>query len=200
MVIVRVATPEDAKSILDIYKPYILNTATSFETIVPSLEEFKARMEKYLCKYPWIVGEINGKLAGYAYASVHREREAYQWTCESSIYMHEKFKGKGIAKELYDALFGVLKMQGIVNVYAGITLPNDASVKLHEKCGFIHFATYDNIGYKLNEWHKVGWWRLQLNEYSLKPSPPLKFSNMQTETFASYLQMAANTIETKIAS
>ena len=197
MVRIRIATPSDAGSILEIYRPYVLTTAFTFETEVPSEEEFRSRMHKYLQKFPWIVCEVDGVIAGYVYASTHREREAYQWTCESSVYVHEKFKEKGIGKELYKVLFTILKTQGLVNVYAGITLPNNASISLHEKCGFIPFAEYDNIGYKLGAWHKVGWWKLRLNEYEPKPSPPLKFSEMDHRLFEDLLQQAANSIRTK---
>jgi len=197
MVNVRIATPFDANKLLEIYAPYILTTAFTFETEVPTVQEFEARLRSYLHKYPWIVCEINGAIAGYVYASVHRQREAYQWTCECSVYLHENFKGKGIGKELYDVLFRILKMQGLVNVYAGITLPNYASVRLHEKCSFVQFAIYDNIGYKLNSWHKVGWWKLQLNELVPKPSPPVKFSEMHFQLFASLLEQTANHIDLK---
>ena len=198
MVIIRTATTADATSILDIYAPFVLNTAISFETAVPSQKDIEERIEKCLQKFPWMVCEIDGKMAGYVYGSVHREREAYQWTCESSIYMHPYFKGKGIGQLLYNSLFTILKIQGLVNVYGGITLPNKASVKLHEKCGFVHFATYDNIGYKLDEWHKVGWWKLQLNEYNPKPSPPLPFSQLDQNLIADLCKASAMEIQLKI--
>ena len=199
MVKVRIATQADAEAILKIYTPYILTAACTFETEVPSVPEFQLRMEKYLQKFPWIVCEMEEVIAGYVYASVHRERDAYQWTCECSVYIHENYKGKGIAIELYRCLFEILKMQGLVNVYAGITLPNEASAKLHEKCGFELFAVYENIGYKLNKWHKVGWWRLQLNDYQPKPSPPLKFSEMDPHIFRELLQKTATAISKKTA-
>lgn len=195
MVQVRIATSADAPSLLAIYAPYILNTAVSFESLLPTITEFEKRIENCLQKFPWIVCEVDGEIAGYAYASTHREREAYQWTCECSVYMNDDFKGKGIGRNLYDALFELLTIQGLVNVYAGITLPNEASVKLHEKCGFDFFALYDNIGYKLGKWHKVGWWKRQLHNYTLGHAPPLKFSEMDRNSFSEMFDTAARRIQ-----
>jgi len=197
MVNVRLAKAGDAGSILEIYAPHVLYNACTFETRVPPVDEFEVRITKCLQKFPWLVCEIDDRIAGYVYASPHREREAYQWTCESSVYVHKDFKGKGIGKELYKALFQILKMQGLINVYAGITLPNDASVKLHEACGFQLFAEYDNIGYKMGAWHKVGWWKLQLNEHELKPSPPLLFSEFNLRLLPDLLAVAANNIKAR---
>lgn len=169
---VRLAHTRDAQQIRDIYSPSILTAAASFETEVPSVQEVERRIETCLQKFPWIVCVVDGSVAGYVYASKHRERSAYQWTCECSAYIGEKYKGKGMGEELYRVLFALLKMQGLRNVYAGITLPNPASVRLHEKHGFRHFATYENIGYKLNSWQTVGWWQLRINEYDRDPLPP----------------------------
>ena len=195
MVQFRIATAEDAASLLGIYAPYITATAISFETTVPSIEEFGQRIEKCLVKFPWIVCEIDGRLAGYAYASVHREREAYQWTCECSVYVSDGYQGRGIAMMLYETLLKILEMQGLVNVYAGITLPNEASVKLHEKCGFVFFALYDNIGFKLGKWQKVGWWKRQLHNYTLGHAPPLKFSEMDRSSYSELFETAVRRIE-----
>jgi L-amino acid N-acyltransferase YncA len=198
MVKIRAANEADAGRILHIYRPYVEQTAISFESEPPSQTEMAARIQKCLQKFPWIVCEINGEIAGYVYASTHREREAYQWTCECSVYIDEKFKGKGIGKTLYELLFDVLTLQGLVNVYAGITLPNDTSVRLHEKCGFEFFAGYDNIGYKLGKWHKVGWWRRQLHDYNMTPAPPLKFSELDCRSFIEKFDQAARRIESSI--
>src|SRR6185436_1470712 len=133
---IRLATPADAKAILDIYAPYIQNTSFTFETEVPSTEEFAKRIETYLLNWPWLVCEIGGKIAGYAYATRHRERTAYQWCTESSVYIHDDHQRTGIARALYTALFEILKKQGFRNVYAVINLPNEKSVNFHESCGF----------------------------------------------------------------
>src|SRR5215212_7163344 len=150
MVEVRPAGALDAPGLLQLYAPYILHAASTFETVVPSEEEFGKRIEKNLLRYPWIVCLINSSVAAYVYASSHREREAYQWSCECSVYVGDPFKGNGIGRELYTLLFQLLKIQGLKNVYAGITKPNEASEKLHRKCGFEAFAEYENVGYKLN--------------------------------------------------
>lgn len=198
MTAVRLATANDAEEILDIYSPCILYSSISFETEVPSVEEMQKRIEACLQKYPWIVCLIEGKIAGYVYASKHREREAYQWSCECTVYMHDDFKGKGIGKELYDLLFHILKLQEFRNVYAGITLPNEASVSLHEKCGFKHFAIYQNIGYKFGKWHSVGWWMLRINDYHLQPPPPLKLSDLSFEMLYDLFQQRAQIIQSKL--
>jgi L-amino acid N-acyltransferase YncA len=200
MLEVRIATIADAKGILEIYAPYVVNTAFTFETEVPSVLQMEKRIETGLQKFPWIVCTVDGLLAAYVYASSHREREAYQWTSECSVYVHDRFKGKGIGKELYEVLFRVLGIQGLRNVYAGITLPNPASVKLHEQCGFELFAVYENVGYKLNSWHKVGWWRLNLNSYEPEPASPLKFSQMDHDALNEILGQAARGIRTKLTS
>lgn len=198
MVTVRTASASDAGSIRDIYAPFVLSTAISFETVVPSGKEMGNRIERCLEKFPWVVCEIDNRLAGYVYASPHREREAYQWTCESSIYLHQFCKGKGIGFLLYQLLFVLLRKQGFVNVYGGITLPNEASVKLHEKCGFEQFAVYDNIGFKSGSWHKVGWWKLQLHDYLLNPPPPVQFMQLDQNFVSSLYRQTADKIQLKL--
>lgn len=198
MVEVRIAAPSDARGILDIYSPYVRERFCTFETEVPSLEEMAGRIENCTRTRPWLVCTVDSAVASYAYASGHRERAAYQWCCESSVYTHTDFQGRGMGRQLYKVLFSVLKMQGYKNVYAGITLPNEASIKLHEKCGFTHVATYDNIGYKLGEWKDVGWWKLQLNAYERNPAPPLKLSEMNLQPLEGILSKAANHILEKL--
>lgn len=175
---IRLAQPADAKGILAIYAPYITGTSFTFETEVPAEEEFAARISSYLHYWPWLVCEIDGIIAGYAYGSRYRERTGYQWCVECSVYIHDTFRRRGIARVLYTALFDILKRQGYFNVYAVINLPNDNSVRLHESCGFRWFATYENVGYKLGKWKNVGWWQLVINEYCDEPLPPVKFSAM----------------------
>jgi len=191
---IRLATIEDGKQVLEIYSNYVINTATSFETDVPSEQEMQSRIASCLQKYPWIVCVINERIAGYVYASKHREREAYQWSCESSVYVDDDFQGRGIGKKLYQLLFQILKLQGFRNLYAGITMPNEASINLHEKCGFKHFATYENIGYKLGKWHTVKWWKLQINNYDLNPPPPKKISELTVQRLEALFQQTAETI------
>ena len=185
---IRLAKPADADVLLAIYAPYIIHTAFTFETEVPSTEDFEHRIITYQQNWPWLVYEINGVIAGYAYASKHRERAAYQWCVESSVYVHNDFQQKGIAKALYKTLFEILKYQGCRNVYAGITLPNDKSVAFHKNFGFTWLAEYKNIGYKLNKWNTVSWWQLQLNDYSDNPAAPIKFPDIDISLLNTILQ------------
>lgn len=175
---IRLATAADAKDILAIYAPYIRQTSITFETEVPDLDSFSARILHYLDEWPWLVCLINNRIAGYAYASRYRERVAYQWSVECSVYVHDDFLRAGVARALYSSLFAILKKQGFRNVYAVINLPNDRSVALHESLGFVHFATYEQVGYKLGKWKNVGWWRLVLNEFGDDPAPPVPFSSL----------------------
>jgi len=175
---IRTATPDDSESILKIYAPYIEKTSYTFETEVPTVDSFKERISSYLKNWPWLVCELDGVIAGYAYGTRHRERVAYQWSIESSVYVHDDYQRMGVARAIYTALINILKLQGFRNLYAVINLPNDKSVSFHEKLGFEYFATYKNVGYKLGRWKNVGWWQLQLNEYSLEPEPPMNFSTL----------------------
>ena len=173
---IRLANENDAGGILAIYAPYIENTSYTFEIEVPSIEAFAERINNYLINWPWLVYEVKGMIAGYAYATRYRERAAYQWSVEASVYIHNDFQRTGIARALYTALFEILKREGFRNVYAVINFPNDKSVKFHESCGFKYFATYEKVGYKSGKWKDVGWWRLSINDYADEPVAPVKFS------------------------
>ena len=175
---IRLATPGDAKEILDIYAPYIRETSLTFEIDVPILDEFRKRIAAYLENWPWLVAVVDGQVAGYAYASRYRERAGYQWCVECSVYIHDHFLRSGIGARLYSCLFELLTLQGYRNVYAVINLPNERSVKFHERMGFEWFASYENVGYKLGQWKTVGWWQLRINEYSHEPDAPIKFSRL----------------------
>lgn len=175
---IRLAHPQDAAAILDIYSPFIRDTSLTFEIDVPSVDEFASRIQSYLVNWPWLVCEVEGRMAGYAYASRYRERAGYQWSVECSVYIHPDFFRMGIASDLYSVLFSILKAQGYRNVYAVINLPNDSSVAFHQSMGFYFFAVYENVGYKLGKWKNVGWWQLTLNDYSNEPSPPVRFADL----------------------
>ena len=181
MTSIRLATSNDAEAILAIYAPYITSTSFTFEAEIPSLKDFQKRITDYLVHWPWLVCVIDGRIAGYAYGAKYRERVGYQWCVESSIYVHDDFLKQKAGKALYEALIEILKMQGYRNVYAVINLPNDRSVRFHESCGFTYFATYENVGYKLGNWKNVGWWQLIINEYSMDPAPPIKFSELNKD-------------------
>jgi len=188
MILLRTATAADAEGILAIYAPYIENTSFTFETDVPTIGSFAERINTYLVNWPWLVCEVNGIIAGYAYAGRHRERTAYQWSVESSVYIHDEFQRKGIAQALYSALFEILKKQGFNNVYAVINLPNDKSVAFHENCGFKYFTTYEQVGYKLGKWKNVGWWRLVVNEFGDEPAAPVKFAELDKDFISAVLK------------
>ena len=176
--IIRVATRDDAAGMLEIYAPFILNSGITQETEVPSVEEFQKRIISNLEERPWLVCEINNLIAGYAYAGRHRERKGYQWCIEPSVYISDKYFGFGIANALYAALFDILKLQGYVNAYAVITLPNERSIAFHKKFGFEYLTTYKKIGYKLGQWHDVGWMQYEINPHRKDPMDPVKLSGI----------------------
>lgn len=159
---IRLATPDDAVAIQAIYAPYILDSATSFETEVPTVAELAERIAKTLTYFPWLVSEESGHVVGYAYASAHRERAAYGWAVDVSVYIAEGHQRRGIGRQLYEALFARLRQQGFYTAIAGITLPNPGSVGLHESLGFTLVGTYHNIGFKAGAWRDVGWWEKPL--------------------------------------
>lgn len=170
-VLIRKAEKKDVPTIREIYAPYVANTAITFETEIPTIDEIYKRLETN-SRYGWNVAVASGDVVGFAYGSKHRERAAYQWCCEVSIYLRENFQGKGVGSLLYTKLFDELKTKGLIQAYGGITLPNEQSVGFHESMGFSHLGTYKNVGYKLEKWHDVGWWEKKLGDCSKNPSPP----------------------------
>jgi phosphinothricin acetyltransferase len=177
--IIRIAAVNDADQVLSIYAPVVLETAISFETEPPSPATMRARIERTLETYPWLVCEVDGAVAGYAYACRHRERIAYQWSAETALYVGEPWRRRGVGRALYAALMPVLNRQGLRNAYAGITLPNPASVALHEAMGFLPVGVYAFAGYKLGSWHDVGWWHLAIGEHGPAPTPPAPFARVR---------------------
>lgn len=175
---VRVATPDDAKSILDIYRPHIEVGVASFETEVPSIETMQERIFTGLQRFPWLVYEDKNSVVGYCYAGIHRQRIAYQWVCETSVYIEQTAHRRGIAKILYAELFAILNRLGYYRLYAGITLPNSASEGLHQSFGFKKIGVYANIGYKFNSWHDVIWYEKILRNPDANPQPPLAFATI----------------------
>lgn len=149
---------------LDIYAPFIRDNAVSFELEVPTVAEFSERVQRTLSSLPWLVLEVDETILGYAYASKHRERAAYQWSVDVSAYITEDYRRRGVGRALYTSLFACLRLQGYFNAYAGITLPNPASVGIHEAMGFTHIGTFDDVGHKFDMWHPVGWWGLALQQ------------------------------------
>lgn len=193
---IRLAIPEDGETLLNIYKWYIENTAITFETEVPSAEAFGQRIENTLTRYPWLVCEVDGAVAGYAYASKHRERAAYQWSADFSIYVNEKYHRRHIAKALYQVLEEVLKLQGYYTVYAGVTTPNPKSDAFHTAFGFDIVGVFENVGYKLGEWRGVKWFKHTLTDYQKEPLPPKTFPEVKDSgVFEEILRAAEELIQ-----
>lgn len=174
---IRIATPADATAIQAIYEPMVLGTAISFELIPPTVEEMRIRIESTLLVYPYLVAEVDGKVMGYAYASQHRAREAYRWSVDVTVYIDPAAHRQGVGRALYRHLIPMLEKQGFHAAYAGIALPNIASVGLHEALGFTHIGTYPEVGFKHGQWHDVGYWRKPLNTET-PPVEVVKFSEM----------------------
>ncbi len=179
---IRIAAAADAAAIRDIYAPHVERAAVSFETEVPSVADMAARIARLLPTHPWLVAAIDGRVAGYAYASPHRERAAYRWSVEVTAYVQADFHGRGIGKRLYAALRAVLAEQNYVNAFGIVTLPNAASVALHEASGFRHCATFRHAGYKFGAWHDVGWWQLQITPPASPPAEPIAFARVDAQT------------------
>ncbi len=159
---IRVVQQKDVQDILDIYEPFVLKSAVSFEENVPDIDEMWHRISSIVNELPYLVCEINSKVVAYVYASNHRQRGAYRWSKEVSVYVHPNFRKNKIASALYFCLFEILKVQGITNVLAGITVPHSSSIDFHEKLGFKKVAEYEAVGFKLGQWHNVGWWEMKL--------------------------------------
>lgn len=169
---IRLATECDAEEIASIYAPNVTDTIISFESEPPTADEMRRRIEGTLKQYPWLVCERRGRVLGYAYAAAHGSRAAYRWSVDVSVYVREEAHRTGVGRALYTSLFAALDFQGFYNAYAGATLPNPASVGLHESVGFRPVGVYRGVGYKLGAWHDVGWWHLPLRERVAEPDPP----------------------------
>src|SRR3712207_3896262 len=170
--VIRIATERDAEQVAAIYAPYVTDSIVSFETEAPSADEMRRRIEGTLERYPWIICERQGRVLGYAYAGAHGSRAAYRWPVDVSVYVREGAHRRGVGRALYTSVFAVLDLQGFYNAYAGATLPNPASVGLHEAMGFRPVGVYRKVGYKMGAWHDVGWWHLALRERVGDPAPP----------------------------
>lgn len=166
---VRFVLADDTAGILEIYTPIILKTAASFETEVPSINVFKERISQYSAKSPWVVAEYKNQIIGYAYATAHRSRAAYQWSQETTVYVHQDFRKQGVALKLYQTLLKALTEMGFTKALAVITIPNEPSILFHEKLGFKHIGEMKDIGYKFEQWHTTSWWDLDLQEPNYVP-------------------------------
>ncbi len=181
MVAVRAARPEDAAAIAAIYAPYVLGGTVSFETEAPDARAIRTRMAASGGLYPWLVatnGENDTGILAYAYASRFRDRPAYKWTVETSVYVAGAVQGQGIGRLLYEALIDTLRAQGFTQAIGVLSLPNDQSIKTHEAVGFRRAGVYREIGFKLGRWIDVGFWQCQLHDARTPPADPRPFSDV----------------------
>jgi phosphinothricin acetyltransferase len=170
---IRLATVEDASGMAAIYAPVVSRSAISFEAEPPTETEMAARVVATLPYAPWLVCAAESEVLGFAYASKHRERAAYRWSVDVSVYIDQHVRRRGMGRALYRSLLSLVRLQGFYAAHAGITLPNPASVGLHEALGFVPVGIYRSVGYKLGAWHDVGWWQLPLRERAGEPALPL---------------------------
>jgi phosphinothricin acetyltransferase len=171
--LVRHADPaRDGAACAAIYGPYVDGSGVSFEDVAPTAEELGARIAATSARFPWLVVELGGAVAGFAYASQHRERAGYRWAVDVAVYVDPAHQGRGAGRALYEALVALLRRQGFRSACAGIALPNDASVALHRALGFEHVGTYRDIGWKAGAWRDVAWWQLQLAPDARRDEPP----------------------------
>jgi L-amino acid N-acyltransferase YncA len=162
-VLIRHAEPSrDAASCAAIYAPFVRDSAVSFEEVPPGAAAMAERILTVSQSYPWLIAERDGETAGYAYASRHRERPGYRWAADVTVYVSDRHRRRGVGRALYDTLLDLLARQGFRAACAGITLPNDGSVGLHQACGFELVGVYRNIGWKAGAWRDVSWWQCPL--------------------------------------
>ena len=168
---VRLATPTDGAACAAIYGPYVAETAISFELAPPTADEMAARIEKVTAHWPWLVVEVDGIVRAYAYATRHRERPAYDWTAETTVYVDRDFRARGLGRIAMRALIAVARLQGFHLLVAGITAPNPGSFRLHESLGFERIGEFEAIGWKFDGWHGVEFWGLELGPRDPVPDP-----------------------------
>ncbi|MEE1243689.1 MAG: N-acetyltransferase family protein [Frisingicoccus sp.] len=185
--ILQLIKEEDIAEVLEIYAPYVQNTAITYEYDIPSLNSFSERVHHYTEQYPWIVAKDQGRIAGYAYASEYRSREAYQWGCELSVYLRPEYQGNDLGRTLYSALMDLLSLQGYYTVYGVISLPNPASLGLHNQLGFSMEGVQKNCGYKLDSWHDAAIMSKALQDYTSPSAPPKSIHELPQEVISAIL-------------
>ena len=178
---IRLAVREDVPAILNIYAPYIRETAITFEYDVPTISEFESRFDSISAQYPWIVWEEDGKILGYAYAAAAFARKAYSWDADLSIYLDMNARGRGIGAKLYECIEEMLKMRGYHNLYALITGSNEPSIHFHEKRGYVCEGVLKNSGFKMGRWYDVAWYALRLREAEAPGEVPAAFECTQDD-------------------
>ena len=170
---IRFATRADAAALLEIYGPFCDDSPITFETERPAIAEIENRIRKINDRFPWLICENDDQVVGYAYAGPHRDRAAYRWSVDVAVYISGNHRGMGIGTALYTVLFELLRIQGYFRAYAGITLPNPASIGLHQRLGFTLVGIYKQVGYKAGAWHDVSWWDLSLQPADRLPEETL---------------------------
>ncbi len=171
---IRLADPDrDAAAVAAIYQPSVEGGLASFEEVAPDAAEVASRMRRTLERTPWLVADEDAVVIGYAYAGPHHARPGYRWSVNISVYVADAARRRGVGRALYDELLSILRRQGFVNVYAGITLPNPASVALHEGIGMRRIGVYERVGFKLGAWHDVAWYGLRLTDPDGAPPEPI---------------------------
>lgn len=187
---IREAAAPDAAALAAVYAPYVRDTVISFEAVPPDETEMRRRLATVGERHPWLLAEQGGRVQGYAYAGEHRSRAAYRWDVDVAIYLAADAHRRGLGRRLYAALFGLLRRQGYVNAYAGVSLPNAASVGLHEALGFVPVGVYRQVGYKSGAWHDVGWWALRLQPPPAQPDEPVPYPRLDRAAVLALLQAA----------
>lgn len=174
--LIRTAREHDAAAVASIYRPYVTDSWISFEEEAPDAAEMARRTARPL--YPWLVAELDGNVVGYASTSPMRDRAAYRWSVETGIYLDAKAQGRGIGRQLLKAHLDLLERQGFVTAIAGVSLPNEASVALHEKLGFTLSGIERGVGFKFGQWVDVGRWQRDLAPRSAVPPEPIRYGSV----------------------
>ncbi len=179
-VLIREAHPRDAAAVALIYQPYIAQTAITFEEAPVSAPDMTDRIATIQKLHPFLVAECSGDLVGYAYAAPHRPRASFRWSVDVAVYLAPTHQRRGVGTKLYQQLLPLLARQGYVMAYAGITIPNPASIGMHESMGFKQIGLYHNVGYKLGAWRNMGWWERQLPAtIAAKPAEPIPWGALR---------------------
>lgn len=195
---IRVATPDDAEALLALYTPYVTETAISFEYDVPTLDEFRARIERTLTNYPYLVAEFRGVILGYAYTSPFVGRAAYAWSAETSIYIDKNCRHKGLGRALYNKLEAISRLQGITNLYACIGVPEidddpyltRNSADFHAHLGYRFVGEFRRSGYKFGRWYHMIWMEKYIADHPQQPQPVRPFSQLTAAEVAAALDHA----------
>lgn len=192
----RLATADDAPQVAGIYAPLVADTAITFEIEVPSVEEMRQRIVGTSMRLPYLVADDAGTVLGFAYAGRHRRRAAYAWSSEVSVYVATRLRRSGIGRGLYTALLDLLSAQGYANAFAGIALPNDPSIGLHQATGFEPVGVYRSVGYKLGTWWDVSWWQRRLPVAQTPQPPPVALVQIDADRVGRALTTGASQIHT----